>query len=76
MDEAGLGVSVDKAMSSASIARLASRWSAGGDQRAMQLVVRLLQADDSRPAPKAPERLGEGDKIVMAELVRRIRATP
>jgi len=47
-----------------------------GDQRAMQLVVRLVEADDSRPAPEAPERRGKRDALVVAELVRRIRATP
>jgi len=43
-----------------------------GDQRAMQLVVRLVEAHDNRPAPGPPERLDEGDELVVRELMRRL----
>lgn len=46
--------------------QLANR-AANGDERAMQLVVRLIGADDPRPAPKEPRLFTEGDKLV-AEL--------
>jgi hypothetical protein len=39
----------------------------------MQRVVRLLEADDSRPPPEPSERRGERDALVVRELVRRIR---
>ena len=50
-----------------------------GDQRAMQLVVRLVGAEESRPAPKPPEppeRLDEGDALVVREIVRRLSRPP
>jgi Family of unknown function (DUF5681) len=49
---------------------------ANGDQHAMQLVVRLIEADDPRPAPKEPERISEGDALVMSEIVRRLSRRP
>ena len=55
--------------------QLANR-AASGDQRAMQLVARLLEVDDPRPAPKEPERISEGDALVMSEIVRRLSRRP
>jgi len=54
--------------------RLVNR-AVGGDPRATQLLFALVGADESRPAPPEPERLDEGDALVMAELVRRIRSS-
>ena len=51
--------------------QLANR-AANGDQRAMQLVARLIETEDTRPAPNEPERLGKADAVVVAELVRRL----
>ena len=51
--------------------QLANR-AAKGEERAMQLVVRLIEADDPRPAQNEPKRLGEADALVVAELVRRL----
>jgi hypothetical protein len=51
--------------------QLANR-AASGDRRAMQLVVRLVAADDPRPAPKVPTYTSEGDALVVSEIVRRL----
>ncbi len=51
--------------------QLANR-AANGDQRAMQLVARLIEADDPRSAPKAPTYPSEGDALVVSEIVRRL----
>ena len=45
---------------------------ANGDQRAMQLVARLIEADDRRPAPQVPTYTSEGDALVVSEIVRRL----
>ncbi len=50
---------------------LANR-AANGDQRAMQLVARLIEAHDPRAAPKAPTYTSEGDALVVSEIVRRL----
>jgi hypothetical protein len=44
---------------------------ANGDQRATQFVFSLLRADQGRPPPRAAYEIGEGDAVVIAELVRR-----
>ena len=54
----------------ASVKQLVNR-AAGGDQRATQFAFALLNHDRGRPA-EAPERLGEADAFVVAELVRRL----
>ncbi len=59
--------------------QLAGR-AANGDQRALQLVARLIEAHDPRPLrpePQSdPERISEGDALVMAEIVRRFSRRP
>lgn len=60
----------------ASVKQLVNR-AAGGDQRATQFVFALLHNDPGGRAAEAPERLGEADAFVVAELVRRLsRASP
>ncbi len=49
---------------------------ANGDQRAAQFVFSLLADDSDRPAPRAAERIGEGDALVVAEIVRRLSRRP
>ncbi len=52
---------------------------ASGDQRAAQFVFSLLADDPDRPAParrQTPERISEGDALVMAEIVRRFSRRP
>ena len=49
---------------------------ANGDQRAAQFVFSLLADDEDRPAPQAAERIGEGDALVVAEIVRRLSRRP
>ena len=58
----------------AAVTQLANS-AAKGDQRATQLVLALLPEDHGRPPPRPPERRSEGDKLVVAELVRRIRGS-
>jgi hypothetical protein len=55
----------------ASVKQLVNR-AAGGDQRATQFAFALLRNDPGSPPPGAPERLGEADAFVVAELVRRL----
>jgi len=45
-----------------------------GDQRAMQLAIRLVEAEDNRPIPPPTpaEELSAGDQLVIADLVRRL----
>jgi hypothetical protein len=59
----------------AAVKQLVNR-AANGDQRATQFVFALLDDDQGRPAPRAAERPGEGDAIVVAELVRRLSRPP
>jgi hypothetical protein len=50
---------------------------AGGDQRAAQFAFSLLVDDHGPPAPpRAPERISEGDALVVAEIVRRLSRRP
>ncbi len=49
---------------------------ANGDQRAAQFVFSLLADVSDRPAPQAAERTGEGDALVVAEIVRRLSRRP
>ena len=50
---------------------------AKGDQRATQFVFALLDDEQGHSAPPTPERIGPGDALVVAELVRRLsRPTP
>ena len=55
----------------ASVKQLVNR-AAGGDQRATQFAFALLHQRSGRPGAGAPERLGEADAFVVAELVRRL----
>jgi|SRR5580658_8291257 hypothetical protein len=55
----------------ASVKQLVNR-AAGGDQRATQFAFALLHKYPGGWAPEAPERLGEADAFVVAELVRRL----
>ena len=49
-----------------------SNQAAGGDQRAIQFVFKMLQDEQGRPKPPEAERIGAGDALVLAELVRRL----
>jgi hypothetical protein len=50
---------------------------AEGDHRAAQLVFSLYVDDSDRPAPpRTAERIGAGDKLVVAEIVRRLSRRP
>ncbi len=49
---------------------------ANGDQRAAQFVFSLLADVSDRPPPQAAERTGEGDALVVAEIVRRLSRRP
>ena len=49
---------------------------ASGDQRAVQFAFSLLVDDHGPPPPQAPERIGEGDALVVAEIVRRLSRRP
>ncbi len=54
--------------------QLANR-AAQGQERATKNFLDLLDALESRPAPPEAEPLGEADAAVIAEFVRRIRAS-
>jgi hypothetical protein len=55
----------------AAIKQLVNR-AAGGEARATQLLLALIQANEARPAQQDANRLGEADSIVIAELTRRL----
>ena len=55
----------------AAVKQLVNR-AAKGDQRATQFVFSLLHEDHGGPATDAPERFGDADAMVVAELVRRL----
>lgn len=59
----------------AAVKQLVNR-AANGDQRATQFVFSLLQNDHGGHATPAPERFGEADAMVVAELVRRLSRRP
>jgi Family of unknown function (DUF5681) len=61
-------------MLEAAMKQLVTR-AAKGEDRAMRLLFDLADAHDRRPAPPEAERFGEDDAAVMADLVRRIRAS-
>jgi hypothetical protein len=49
---------------------------ANGDQRATQFVFALLHDDRGASAPRADDQTGQGDAMVVAELVRRLERPP
>ena len=55
----------------AAVKQLVNR-AASGEARATQLLLALVQANETRPARQDANRLGEADAIVMAELTRRL----
>jgi hypothetical protein len=55
----------------AAVTQLVNR-AANGDQRATQFVLSLMRDDQGRVAAQAAYEIGEGDAIVVAELVRRL----
>jgi hypothetical protein len=55
----------------AAIKQLVNR-AASGEARATQLLIQLIQSDESRPERQDGARLGDADAIVMAELSRRL----
>jgi Family of unknown function (DUF5681) len=55
----------------ATVKQLVNR-AASGETRAMQLLLALAAANEARSAQSDPERLGEADAIVIAELTRRL----
>jgi hypothetical protein len=55
----------------AAVKQLVNR-AASGEARATQLLLALVQANETRPAQQDANRLGEADAIVMAELTRRL----
>jgi hypothetical protein len=55
----------------AAVKQLVNR-AASGEARATQLLLALVQANETRPARQDANRLGEADAIVMAELARRL----
>jgi hypothetical protein len=59
----------------AAVKQLVNR-AANGDQRATQFVFALMLEDKGRPAPQAAKEIGEGDALVVAELVRRLSPLP
>jgi hypothetical protein len=59
----------------AAVKQLVNR-AANGDQRATQFVFSLLHADQGRAPPRAAYEIGEGDALVVAELVRRFQRQP
>ncbi len=59
----------------AAVKQLVNR-AANGDQRATQFVFSLLHDDQGRPAPHAAHQTGQGDAMVVAELVRRLSRPP
>jgi hypothetical protein len=59
----------------AAVKQLVNR-AANGDQRATQFVFSLMHDDQGRPAPQAAHQIGEGDAMVVAELVRRLKRPP
>jgi hypothetical protein len=61
-------------MLEAAMKQLVTR-AAKGEDRAMRLLFELADAHDRRPAPPEVEKFGEEDAAVMADLVRRIRAS-
>ena len=46
--------------------------SASGDQRAAQFILPVLLSDHGGADPSHPERLSQGDALVVADLVRRL----
>jgi Family of unknown function (DUF5681) len=58
----------------AAVKQLVNR-AAMGEERATRFFLDLLDAHESRPAPPEAEPLGEDDAAVIADLVRRIRAS-
>ena len=57
----------------AAVTQLANQ-AAAGDQRAAQVVLRLLP-EDPPPRSRTPHYTSEGDALVIAELVRRLKRT-
>ena len=49
---------------------------ANGDQRATQFVFALLHDNQGSSAPRAADQTGQGDAMVVAELVRRLSRPP
>ena len=58
----------------AAVKQLVNR-AAKGEERARRFFLDLLDAHESRPQPPEAEPFGEDDAAVMADLVRRIRAS-
>jgi hypothetical protein len=55
----------------AAVKQLVNR-AAGGDARATQLILALVQSQEAKPTATEPDRQVEADTIVMAELARRL----
>jgi Family of unknown function (DUF5681) len=55
----------------AALTQLVNR-AATGDLRATQIALSLLPNDQERPAPRKAKRIGKGDSLVVAELIRRL----